>query len=266
MTGTSARSTSDFRTTGDLAGSRIVFVGGLHKSGTSALARCLAAHPEISGFRRTGVPEDEGQHLQSVYRTAREHGGPGRFAFDPAARLTEHSPLVSRRNRAQLLAEWGARWDRSRPILLEKSPPNLIRTRFLQALFPEAIFVLVVRHPLVVALATQRWVDHPVATLLSHWFQAHELLVIDLPFLRRALVVRYEEVVNDPSVTLRRIERLIGLDGLDGSAFEPGRNEEYLADWTPSPQAREDLLGRFEASANLFGYSLAQTGGPNGSS
>ena len=26
----------------------------------------------------------------------------------------------------------------SKPVLVEKSPPNLIRTRFLQALYPEA--------------------------------------------------------------------------------------------------------------------------------
>jgi len=45
---------------------RIVFVAGLHRSGTSLVHRCLAAHPDVSGFADTGVPEDEGQHLQTV--------------------------------------------------------------------------------------------------------------------------------------------------------------------------------------------------------
>ena len=53
-----------------------VFVGGLHRSGTSLLARSLEAHPSVSGFRDTGVPEDEGQHLQSVYPA----GSPSRAA------------------------------------------------------------------------------------------------------------------------------------------------------------------------------------------
>jgi len=54
---------------------RLVFVGGLHRSGTTPLTRCLAAHSQISGFEGTGVEEDEGQHLQTVYPPARAHGG-----------------------------------------------------------------------------------------------------------------------------------------------------------------------------------------------
>jgi hypothetical protein len=38
----------------------MLFVGGLHRGGTTPLARCLAAHPQVSGFRSTGVPADEG--------------------------------------------------------------------------------------------------------------------------------------------------------------------------------------------------------------
>jgi Sulfotransferase family len=243
----------------DLTGKVLVFVGGLHKSGTSVLTRCLAAHSQISGFTGTGVPEDEGQHLQSVYRTAASHGGPGQFAFDPGAHLTESSPLVTPWSRERLLAEWGPRWDRSRPILVEKSPPNLIRTRFLQALFPEAVFVLIIRHPLAVALATLKWVDHSLEHLLNHWFRAHMLLAGDLPLLNRAIVVRYEDLVRNPSPSLRRIEQLIGVDELDGARLEAGRNSDYLARWSPARQVREHLLERFEASANLFGYSLTSS-------
>ena len=76
---------------------RLLFVGGLHRSGTSLVHRCLTRHPEVSGFSGTGVPEDEGQHLQTVYPPAYAHGGPGRFGFDPDAHLTESSPLWTRK-------------------------------------------------------------------------------------------------------------------------------------------------------------------------
>src|ERR1041385_8014493 len=83
-------------------GHRLVFLAGLHRSGTTLLARLLAAHPEVSGFSDTGVPADEGQHLQTVYPAAKEYGGPGRFGFAPESHLTEASPLVSEENARKL--------------------------------------------------------------------------------------------------------------------------------------------------------------------
>src|SRR2546423_1736557 len=127
----------------------LVFIAGLHRSGTSQLNETLATHPEASGFRNTGVPHDEGQHLQSVYPTARSHGGPGKFAFDPAAHLIESSPLANEESALRLFGQWAQHWQADRRVLLEKSPPNLIRTRFLQQLFPGAHFIVVVRHPLI---------------------------------------------------------------------------------------------------------------------
>ena len=65
----------------DPARHRLLFVGGLHRSGTTLLADLIAAHPLTSGFANTGVPADEGQHLQDVYPSARAFGGPGRFGL-----------------------------------------------------------------------------------------------------------------------------------------------------------------------------------------
>ena len=60
-------------------------------------------------------------------------------------------------NAARLLASLTPYWDLDRRLLLEKSPANLVMGRFLQALFPGSALVVVVRNPVVSALALEKW-------------------------------------------------------------------------------------------------------------
>jgi Sulfotransferase family len=244
---------------------RLVFVGGLHRSGTTPLTRCLAAHSQISGFEGTGVEEDEGQHLQTVYPPARAHGGPGRFALSEAAHLTERSPLLTPEVGARLLEQWSPHWDLSRPVLVEKSPPNLVMTRFLQGAFPEARFVMVVRHPAIVSLSTRKWARlRSLGALLDHWFAAHRTFEEDAAFLHHLLVVKYERLVTDPGATLAEIAAFLELDGeIPADSIDTRRSATYERQWaelaTGGPWRRErfrSLCRRHEDAANHFGYSL----------
>ncbi len=246
-----------------ISSDRLVFVGGLHRSGTSLLHRCIGDHPAASVFRDTGVPEDEGQHLQAVYPPAAAHGGPGRFGFDPAAHLTERSPLATPEHAERLLAEWAPHWNLGRDCLVEKSPPNLIRLRFLQALFPEARFVVMLRHPVAVAYATQKWSKTSLDSLVRHWLVCHERFEADRPHVRQLLMLRYEDFTADPEAELRRAHDFLGL------APQPLQREvradvnaAYLARWwrlnerlLTRPYARR-IRRRYEGRAHGFGYSL----------
>lgn len=102
-----------------LSSKRLLFIGGLHKSGTSIFHRCIADHSRISSFSDMDVPRDEGQLLPSVFPAAHESGGMGRFGFQEASHLTEDSALVSDRNANQLLSEWSRYWDLENPVLVE---------------------------------------------------------------------------------------------------------------------------------------------------
>jgi Sulfotransferase family len=249
---------------------RMVFIGGLHRSGTTPLARCLAAHPQVSGFTGTGATEDEGQHLQTVYPPAKAYGGPGRFAFDPAAHLTEDSPLAGERSAAVLMEQWRPHWDLDRPVLVEKSPPNLIMTRFLQQTFPDARFVMVVRHPVVVTLSTRKWARRmTLGRLAEHWFQAHDLFLADAPRLRRLHVVKYEDLVAAPEQTLAGVARFLELDGpIPTGTLQPGRSSSYERTWqewagSAKPWQRlayRRLCRRYGERARRYGYDMRELG------
>ena len=242
---------------------RFLFIGGLHRSGTSILHHVLREHPQISGFSGTGVPEDEGMHLQGVFPTAVPYGGIGRFAFDPEAHLTESSPLLTPANRKRVFDAWSRHWDLDKPILLEKSPPNIIRMRFLQALFPGARFVILVRHPLAVSLATQKISHTSLSLLLEHWLTAHKIMVEDSRHIERLFIMRYEQLVGNPAGALRELFRFIDCeaDTSQANLFQD-TNESYFQAWgswkafQENQELARDLIARFEEGAREFGYSL----------
>src|SRR5437763_9781010 len=162
-------------------GRRYVFICGLHRSGTTLLGRNVARLENCTGFSNTGVIEDEGQFLQDVYPPSKAHGGPGRFGFDPRAHLTESSPLVTLQNAVKLRQSWERYWDLSKDICVEKTPGNLLKTRFLQAMFPNAYFVVIKRHPVSVSMANQKWKVGftPIHRLFDHWLRCYALFEED---------------------------------------------------------------------------------------
>ena len=242
---------------------RFAFVGGLHKSGTTLVTRCLAEHPLIASFRNTGVPEDEGQHLQSVFLPASAYGGPGKFGFHPEAHLTEASPLVTEVNRARLLTQWSPHWDLAKDVLLEKSPPTLIRTRFLQALFPEAYFIIVMRDPIAVAYATQKWSRTGIDSLIEHWLVCHEIFDADRTYIRKLHVLKYEDLAAQPESTLEAVFNFLDVNPVPcGIEVRPEINASYLRRWKEETQSTGEhsnaqrIRKAYEKRAAAFGYRL----------
>jgi hypothetical protein len=277
-------------TDGDMSRGKYVFVCGLHRSGTSILGRNIARFENCTGFKNTGATEDEGQFLQTIYPVAAKLGGPGRFGFDPRSHRTENSSLLTSENVCRLRASWHAHWGNGKDIFVEKTPANILMTRFLQAAFPNSYFVVIRRHPVAVSMATQNlWKKNlaPLHRLFEHWLHCHRLFDSDKPYLKRLYEVTYEDYVRDPVKYHDEIAAFVGTRILESQddgkhryvvrvadqpvsrvsdrAFEQlsvSHNEKYLRQWADflSKSAFKRyyryIASRYELRFKVYGYSL----------
>ncbi len=138
-------------------------------------------------------------------------------------------------------------------VLLEKSPPNLVRINWLRLVFPGAKFVIVTRDPRVVAAATEKWARMSVPELVFHWHVAHSAAATALG--ADCAHVRYEDLCDASGSEIARIVEVLGLPERASALELPERfllmtntNADYLSD-----------IPAFEFGPGIweqFGYSL----------
>jgi hypothetical protein len=234
---------------------RLVFICGLHRSGTSVLEHHLSARYRAARLRAR-VPENEGQFLQDVFPLERPYGGPGPFAFYPQMTLgAVADPEAAQTTRARLLRTWAPWIEGDADVLIEKSPPNLTRIGFLRSLFPEARFVVWTRDPRAVAASTRKWTAVPLPVLMQHWNAAYMKAIEALE--DDCLLASYEAFCDDPEGTLERIAGFCGLERREPPLAIAPRfaavgdgNAKYLAGFPP-------YRNRAKIKAwELFGYTL----------
>lgn len=241
---------------------KFIFICGLHRSGTSLLYKILKEQDAISGMENTQVIEDEGQHLQTVFNAANKHGGPGKFGFDTESYLDNNSKLITEENKVKLFNQWSKYWDLKKEFLIEKSPPNLIKTKFLQAIFPNSYFITILRHPVATSLATKKWSKTSHLSLINHWLICHNQYLEDRGKLNKHLTIKYEDLTKNTVETIKKIETFLELNikypqleikkDINDRYFELWKKKKKNIFFKRNIKKSEEL----EKEINLFGYSF----------
>jgi hypothetical protein len=188
-----------------------VFIVGCYNSGTTLLAELLGKHPEISGM------PTEGHFITDQFIKDYDIGLPRMWIDrEDLFRLTENDtgPDVIR-----IKKEWGMRLDLSKRILLEKSPPNAARTRWLQKHFENAHFIGLIRNGYAVAEGISRKGDPkhiaggwPIERSAKQWARSNEILRDDAKHLKNFVWVKYEDFVDDVRTTLQALTDFLKIE------------------------------------------------------
>ena len=143
----------------------------------------------------------------------------------------------------------------NKSILVEKSPPNIIHTRYLQEIVPNSYFIIIIRHPLAVAMATKKWNNQSISKHLDHWLLAHKILNNDLKKIKNSLILKYEDLNKNTfenKINNFLDEKLL-LEPKILENFHSMKlsNEKYLKN-----VVSDNIKNKYEKKINKFGYTF----------
>jgi len=110
-----------------------VFLVGFPRSGTTLLDTILRSHPDVSVMEEEPFVTDIRQSAGLIAPSSMVHN------FSDAERVDLQKSYVGKVER-----KFGKR---SSPILVDKFPLNLVEAGFIRSVFPDAKFILALRHP-----------------------------------------------------------------------------------------------------------------------
>jgi hypothetical protein len=109
----------------------------------------------------------------------------------------------------EIKAVWESYWDMSKPVLLEKSPPNIIRTQDIEANFQPVRFVVMVRDPYAHSEGLMRRNNWNVNFAASFAMMCLRTQLQNARNLDSAMVLTYESLVQDPAQTCQQLETFL---------------------------------------------------------
>lgn len=166
-------------------------------SGSTLLWKLLSTSANVSAL------PDEGQFLPELRDIMRDK------PWDAEHRLPW----------PEIKTVWDSYWDRDKAVLLEKSPPNIIRTRDILSHFQPVKFVIMVRNPYAQAEGLMRRNEWPARRAANFALMCLRSQLENSRHLDNAQVLTYESLVQDPIGTCDNLSAFMPeLSDMDASA------------------------------------------------
>jgi hypothetical protein len=218
-------------------------------SGSTLLWKLLSTSANVSAL------PDEGQFLPELKDVMRDK------PWDAAHELPW--PAIKQ--------VWDSYWDQGKPVLLEKSPPNIIRTRDILAHFRPVRFVIMVRNPYAQSEGLMRRNNWPATKAANFAMMCLRTQLQNRRQLDDAVVLTYESLVEDPAGACASMARFLPelsdmdagasfeVHSIDGTVSRPitDLNEKKIAALAADTVAAlNEVFRRHRETMDAWGYPL----------
>jgi len=216
--------------TEDILNSHIwCFICGCNNSGTSLLQSMIDKSGKTSSF------DFEGQRYTNTLVKGSRFGHERVWTeFLNELRLDSNS---SQECVPRLLHDWmGALPQPIQPIIVEKTTMNAVRMPWLQNVFPNSYFIGLVRNGYAVTEGILRKGHKSVERGAHHWNCVNKIMLEDSKKIKNYLEVRYEDLVDHPTETIRTVANFIGLNN---NCIDKSATDKYTFNTVSGNEAQE---------------------------
>jgi hypothetical protein len=233
---------------------RFLFILSTPFSGSTLLHNLIGSSPNVASLPR------EGQHVEEASALMR---GPH---WDPGFEIPW----------SDVKSIWLKHWDTSLPILVEKSPPNLLRARAIESVFTPASFIVMIRNPYAFCEGINRR-GFDLVSGARRWLMCAEFQIRNIQTLKHVTWFTYESLTESPTTARAQLlEFLPELGALSLDSVETfsilGREKSIRnmnrikIDRLSADDIRaiNDVLSEHQSSLEFFGYKLLEPSASRG--
>ncbi len=162
--------------------------------GSTLLTEIISTSKNVSCNNNIGLKE--GQHLPKVHDVLFTED-----RWDPNKEIDW--------NRIKKL--WSKYWDRSKPVLLEKSPPNICRANNIDNVFSNSKYICLIRDPYAQIQSNIRRYNTDLEAAAKKYISYLKFQKNNIKTLENTLVISYEELADNPLKTKEKISTFLPL-------------------------------------------------------